>query len=123
MIAKVEEPDPAAILGAACSIRRHAELLAGNHGKDLSAVYNGNDEFMRICMTVAVEFEQWACEHVQFDQLDEVWPYLLDDKFGEAAIEVAGSECELGNLNGECWDEIARNMGVSIRESESIKLQ
>lgn len=48
----------------------------------LSDAYNGIDEFMREVMRVAALFEQWACEHVLFDTMDHMWPYLLHDKFG-----------------------------------------
>lgn len=38
-------------------------------------------------MAVGNWFEKWACEHVMFDMLNDVWPYLLEDKFGNACLE------------------------------------
>lgn len=37
-------------------------------------------------MRVANMFEDWACRHVAFEELGEVWPYFLEDKFGDACL-------------------------------------
>lgn len=55
---------------------------------NLSEAYNGVDELMRQVMRVAEEFERWACDHVCFDSLGDVWPYLLEDRFGKACLEI-----------------------------------
>ncbi len=81
-----EDSDPAAILGCALSLHEAAE--AHPHCKlNLSECYNGCDEFMREVMRVATLFENWACVHVDFDHLNDVWPYMLEDKFGQAVIK------------------------------------
>lgn len=41
---------------------------------------------MRIVMNVANLFEGWACKHIDFDQNMDVWPYRLEDDFGEACL-------------------------------------
>jgi hypothetical protein len=86
------EPDPAAVFGAALSlwqsVWKHAETPPR---LNLSECYNGGDEFMRIVMRIATAFELWASDHVFFDALDDVWPYLLEDRFGEACLSVLGS--------------------------------
>lgn len=79
---KAVSPDPAAILGIALSL--YNGIQKEDDGDNLSDAYQGVDEFMRQCMRVATLFETWACDHVDFDQLDDVWPYLLEDKFHEA---------------------------------------
>ncbi len=42
---------------------------------------------MREVMSIGNRFEQWACEHVNFNELDHVWPYLLEDRFGKACLD------------------------------------
>lgn len=53
---------------------------------NLSESYDGMDGFMRVAMHIATEFETWACRHIQFDELNEVWPYLLEEQFGDACL-------------------------------------
>lgn len=55
-----------------------------------SESYQGIDQLMREIMRVAAEFETWACAHVDFGQLEVVWPYLLADRFGPACLELTG---------------------------------
>lgn len=43
---------------------------------------------MRELMRVANLFESWACAHVAFEELSEVWPYLLETRFGNACLEL-----------------------------------
>ena len=47
---------------------------------------------MRELMRIANQFEVWACEHVDFNKMDDVWPYLLQDKFGETCMAVLDPE-------------------------------
>jgi hypothetical protein len=79
---KAVSPDPAAVLGIALSL--YNGIQKEDDGNNLSDAYSGGDEFMRQCMRVATLFETWACDHVDFGELDDVWPYLLEDKFHEA---------------------------------------
>lgn len=86
-----QQPDPAAVFGAAVSlwqaVRKHA---ANTPALNLSKCYNGGDEFMRQVMRIANEFEQWSYQHVFFEEIDDVWPYLLEDRFREACVSVLG---------------------------------
>ncbi len=41
---------------------------------------------MRTMMRIAGQFESWACMHINFDELTDVWAYLLEDRFGEACL-------------------------------------
>ncbi len=82
------QPDPAAVFACALSLREACLKSAeANPQLNLSESYNGMDEFMREMMRVANLFEAWACEHVAFVQTSEVWPYLMEDKFGDACLE------------------------------------
>lgn len=88
LFATAEILDPAAQFASALSLWQtwKQEALATN--LDLSECYNGIDQFMREVVRVANRFETWACLHVDFDMLDEVWPRLLEDRFGEACLVV-----------------------------------
>jgi hypothetical protein len=79
--------DPAAIFASALSLWQVCQKHAANDAKlNLSESYNGMDQFMRELMRVANQFETWACMHVDFNETNDVWPYLLEDKFGEACL-------------------------------------
>jgi hypothetical protein len=80
-------PDPAAVFACASSLWRACHKRAEEERLNLSEAYNGIDELMREVMRVANQFEAWACGHVDFNQLDDVWPYLLEDKFGDACMD------------------------------------
>ncbi len=55
---------------------------------NLSDCYNGGDQFLREMMRIAFLFETWACLHIDFDNLEDVWPFYLEDNFGEACLQV-----------------------------------
>jgi hypothetical protein len=81
--------DPAAIFASALSLWQACKEHAASDTKlNLSECYNGMDQFMRELMRVANQFETWACAHIDFDAANDVWPYLLEDKFGEACLAV-----------------------------------
>lgn len=81
--------DPAAIFCCAVSLRDAAIERSCASGLSLSDVYGGMDGFMREIMRVATLFETWATQHVAFDHLAEVWPYLMEQRFGDACVQVA----------------------------------
>ena len=87
MSAKTEQPDPAAIFAGALSLWNAVRAAHDQMEMTLSDAYNGADECMRQVMRVATLFEEWACRHVAFDELDEMWAYLLDSRLGEACID------------------------------------
>ena len=62
----------------------------------LRPMFNGVDQFYREVMRIGALFEEWACERVVFEETDDVWPYLLEDKFGSACLRRMG----VGNLSG-----------------------
>jgi hypothetical protein len=84
---ELETTDPAAVFACATSLwDRCHELGETDRHLNLSECYNGIDEFMRVVMRVGARFENWACDHVDFEQLTDVWPYILHDRFGEACV-------------------------------------
>ncbi len=87
-VSKVEDLDPAAVFACALSLREACLKSAeANPQLNLSDCYNGMDEFMREMMRVANLFEAWACAHVAFEETSEVWPYLMEAKFGDACLD------------------------------------
>ncbi len=90
---ETEQPDPAAVFGCALSLWHECKKPTGAGGRlNLSECYNGGDEFMRVVMRTATQFETWASLHIAFDELNDVWPYLMEDKFGAACVGVMGAE-------------------------------
>jgi hypothetical protein len=81
-------PDPAAVFASALALWQACQKRAGEEKLNLSECYNGMDEFMRKLMRVANQFESWASLHINFDELNDVWPYLLEDKFGETCLAI-----------------------------------
>jgi hypothetical protein len=80
-------PDSAAVFASALSLWQVCQKLAASDAKlNLSGSYNGLDQFMRELMRIANQFEIWACMHVDFNETNDVWPYFLEDKFGEACM-------------------------------------
>jgi hypothetical protein len=77
--------DPAAIFGAAQSLWTECHTRAQSEDAvHLSECFSGMDGLMREVMRIATMFEEWACQHADFAQLGEVWPYYLEDHFGAA---------------------------------------
>ena len=87
-----EQPDPAAVFGGALSLWHECKKLTkGTERLNLSECYNGGDEFMRVVMRTATRFENWASLHIAFENFDDVWPYMLEDKFGAACVAAMGA--------------------------------
>ena len=78
----VDANDPAAVFAGALSLWNECK----RHGHNYSECYGGMDQFMREIMRVANRFETWSNVHVAFDQMNDVWPYLLEDQFGVACL-------------------------------------
>ncbi len=83
-------PDPAAVFAIARSLWSALHAPDGETAPPDAAPTA--DERMRTVMDVAEAFETWACEHVIFDEVDDVWPYLLEDRFGDAFPRLFGWE-------------------------------
>lgn len=107
-------PDPAAVMGMVISL--DARASASDFKGNVSEAYKGADNFMRSCMAAAEFFEAWADEHVDFECLDEVWPYLLQEKFGEAAHSELGL-LALESIDAPACERIARKLGLDLKQS------
>lgn len=99
----IHQPDPAAVFGAASSLWEACEAEAKKNPRlNLSEAYNGCDELMREVMRIGLLFEEWACVHVAFDELGEVWPYFLGDQFGAACLKRHEAESMAGFGESDC---------------------
>jgi len=68
---------------------------------------------MREIMSIAVHFETWACEHIDFTHLTDVWPYLLEDQFGKECLSVLTVD-NLANFDEHDCDRIAARLRLTI---------
>ncbi|MBE7498106.1 MAG: hypothetical protein HS117_24460 [Verrucomicrobiaceae bacterium] len=84
---EIDPPDPTAVFACAVSLRDACEEKAAVCGINLNDEFQGGDQFWREVMRIAELLETWACENVAFDALEDVWPYLLEEKFGCACLE------------------------------------
>jgi hypothetical protein len=106
-------PDPAAILGAAMSLYKACRAQALLERVNLSEVYSGGDQFMREVMRIAGVFEGWATKHVNFGELDEVWPYFLQDRFGLACLSDI-SASDLAGFGERGCVRVAQRLGLPL---------
>ena len=117
-----EQPDPAAVF--ACAKSLHDACLEREEAEvelNLSEAYQGMDVFMRELMRVAEDFEKWACRHVAFQELEDVWPYLLEEKFGAACLEIMEPESLTGFDADDCL-RIAFKLRLPMRVDGSLPL-
>ena len=118
----LEIADPAAVL--ACALSLHESCVQRSRDDaalNLSDSYNGMDQFLRELMRVAGLFEEWACEHIAFEELGEVWPYLMQDRFGDGCLEVLRADALMTFDQGDCL-RVAYQLGLPIRSNGSIVL-
>lgn len=102
------KPDPAGEFAAAMSLYHH--ILASHSVDEITDNHEGQENVMRSVMTLAKAFEAWACRHVDFDTLQDRWPYILEDGFGAAVFLV--------------WDGSGQDLldGLIGRESEFARI-
>jgi hypothetical protein len=114
------ESDPAAVFASAVSLWQacHAVMLK-DASLNLSECYNGIDELMREVMRIATQFEQWADRHIWFEALDDVWPYLLQDKFGQACLTIL-SPAELRQFDDEDCLRVALQLKLAVKLDNSL---
>ena len=72
------------------------------------------DQFIRELMRIAGLFESWACQHIDFDQLEEPWPYLLQDRFGHACLQVL-QPSDLAKYDAEDCLRVALHLRLTVK--------
>lgn len=107
--------DPAAHFAIAVSLWRECHRhAAADPSLNLSQSYRGIDSLMREVMRIAHQFERWACEHVDFTQLTDVWPHLLEDRFGTECLSVLRPE-HLTDFDTHDCRRIAARLSLTLR--------
>jgi hypothetical protein len=117
----IQGNDSAAVFGAALSLWESCNERAEDERLNLSECYNGGDQYMREVMRVADLFESWSCTHVFFEELGEVWPYFLQDRFGEACTEIV-SAGELASFGGDDCLRVAMYMHLPLRLDNKLPI-
>ncbi|MDD5261841.1 MAG: hypothetical protein PHD76_08335 [Methylacidiphilales bacterium] len=113
-------PDPAAIFASALSLWLSCQKQAASDSKlNLSECYNGVDQFMRELMRVANQFETWACIHVDFNEINDVWPYFLEDKFGEGCLAMLSPD-SLAQFNDSDCLRVAMRLRLPIKLNDKL---
>lgn len=118
---KNDSLDPAAVFACAVSLRDACVQAAKLENLNLSAAFNGVDQFYREAMRIAALFEEWACGRVVFEEMSDVWPYLLEDKFGAACLQRMSVE----NLSGFDADDcpvVAMRLLLPLHYQEQPRL-
>jgi hypothetical protein len=122
MAAMVDQPDPAAIFACAKSLHDAClELAEVEPELDLSDAYQGMDTFMREVMRVGEMFEKWACRHVAFNELADVWSYFLEERFGPACLETMDAD-SLGGFDSDDCLRIAFKLRLPMWADGSLPL-
>jgi hypothetical protein len=111
---------------ASHSLYNAVQELCKQNNSDLSGAYDGGVGLMQECIRIGAEFDVWADSNVEFDRMTDCWPYLMDDRFGAVAVEVAGGELSLKDLGSHSWPLIAQKLGavlltdVDVGRDESV---
>lgn len=121
MIFKNESLDPAAVFACAMSLRDACDQAAKLQNLNLSGLFQGMDQFYREAMRIAALFEEWACEHVVFEEMCEVWPYLLEDKFGAACLQRMSVE-DLSGFDAEDCPDVAMKLLLPLHYQDAPRL-
>ena len=117
----MESIDPAAVFASAYSLWQACTARASDVRLNLSDAYNGMDQFMREVMRVANCFEAWACKHVDFNETDSVWPYLLQDEFGSACLKTMAAD-ELADFDEGTCLRIAMQLELPLKYDECLRI-
>lgn len=101
--------DLAAILCAAMSLRQSLEDYLDD---GISDEFEGADNGYRYCMERAIQFERWACDNIEFAEMEDVWPYWLEEHFGPLFVRYAWNT----DLDAIDWREFATRARLPVRE-------
>ncbi|MEQ1859795.1 MAG: hypothetical protein ABMA13_07665 [Chthoniobacteraceae bacterium] len=117
-----KRPDPAAVFACAMSLWKACDEAAkADDALDLSDAYNGMDELMRVVLRIGEAFERWCCAHVEFGELSDVWPYLLQDRFGTACLSAMLPHGLAQFAEADCL-RVAMRLPVAIKVSEQLPI-
>ena len=112
-------PDPAAVFACALSLWQSCQERTRDEALNLSECFNGIDELMRQVMAIGSKLEEWACHHVKFNGLNDVWPYLLKDKFGNACLAQLPPDA-LPHFDEEDCLRVALDLGLPVPVDDKL---
>lgn len=116
------DTDSAAVFAAALSLWKAChEAEESDPSLNLSDSFNGIDQMMREVMRIAELFERWACLHVVFEGLEAVWPYRLNDDFGDACLMLIQPAALVGFDDRDCL-RVALELRLPIRLHDGIRV-
>lgn len=108
-------PDPGAAFAASLSVYEACELESTGGNSNHYIHYDGGGVgFYQEVARVGRLFEEWASEHVDFDELGECWPYFVQEYFGEAVLDYMGAG-ELMNFNEQSCAIVANTLHLPLR--------
>ena len=76
---------------------------------------------MRVIMRAGTRFEEWACAHIEFEALDHCWPYLLEEKFGEACVALK-DVTSLDEFDDNDCLEVALRLRLPVKAAGSLPI-
>jgi hypothetical protein len=118
-----EKPDPAAEFAVSWSLYEAcAKQVTKNPYICLSEAYSGGDEFLRQVARIGRLFERWACAHVEFASLEDVWPYALQDRFGDACLQIHGAD-ELRNFDEKDCLKVALKLKLPLVAKDEHEIE
>lgn len=110
----VIESDPAAAFATALSLWESCKARAeADSTMNLSETYHGMDQFMRVVVEIGNRFETWACQHVDFNSLNDVWTYLLEDRFGDSCLKIL-QPVDLAGFNDDDCLRVALDLKLPV---------
>lgn len=114
-----KEPDPAAPFAIALSLH-----LAYTDNPELqpSEIYQGY-EVMRTFVVAGEYFEKWACEHIDFAELDRDWLDMLQDGFGDAAKSLGLLKTVFSLFSDAQCLHIAAHLGLPYKGADEVILR
>ncbi|MCF7784677.1 MAG: hypothetical protein K9N47_01065 [Prosthecobacter sp.] len=121
MIFKNDALDPAAVFACAVSLRDACKQAAKLNNLNISDLFQGVDQFYREAMRIAALFEEWACSRVAFDEMCDVWPYLLEDRFGAACLQRMSVE-DLSGFDAEDCPVVAMKLLLPMLYQDAPRL-
>lgn len=87
----------------------------------IAEAYPGMDSVMRLVMRVANIFETWACRHVAFHETIEVWPYFLEEHFGDACLDFLDAD-SIGRYDEDDCFRAALRLRLPMKVDGSLPL-
>lgn len=114
--------DSASVFGAAYSLWNAVETAAAKIKANLSESYDSTIGLMQEVMRVAEEFERWSCAHINFEDFDDVWPYMLMDKFGRACLAAMNGPASLQEFDEASCLQVALNLKLPIKPESNLPI-